>query len=31
MTELDRLVRPSTEYRIQAENPVVEEDEKGGD
>ena len=31
MTELDRLVRPATEYRIQAEDPIVEEDEKGGD
>ena len=31
MTELDRIVNPSAEYRIQAENPVVEEDEKGGD
>ena len=31
MTELDRIVRPSAEYRIQAENPIVEEDEKGGD
>jgi hypothetical protein len=31
MTELDRIVRPSAEYRIQAEDPVVEEDEKGGD
>ena len=30
MTELDRIVRPSAEYRIEAENPVVEEDEKGG-
>jgi len=31
MSELDRIVRPSAEYRIQAEDPVVEEDEKGGD
>jgi hypothetical protein len=31
MTELDRLVRPSTEYRIQAENPAIKEDEKRGD
>ncbi len=31
MTELDRIVSPSTEYRIQAEDPVVEEDEKGGE
>ncbi len=31
MTELDRIVRPSAEYRIQAENPIVEEDEKRGD
>jgi hypothetical protein len=31
MTELDRIVSPATEYRIQAENPVVEEDEKGGE
>ncbi len=31
MTELDRIVRPSAEYRIQAETPVVEEEEKGGD
>ena len=31
MSELDRIVRPSAEYRIQAEGPVVEEDEKGGD
>ncbi len=31
MTELGRFVRPSAEYRIQAENPVVEEDEKGGE
>ena len=30
MTELDRIVRPSAEYRIQAEDPVVEQDEKGG-
>ena len=31
MTEFDRFVRPSTEYRIQAEDTVVKEDEKGGD
>lgn len=31
MSELDRIVRPSAEYRIQAEDPIVEEDEKGGD
>ena len=31
MNELDRIVRPSAEYRIEAENPVVEEDEKGGE
>ena len=31
MTELDRIVNPATEYRIQAEGPIVEEDEKGGD
>ena len=31
MTELDRIVNPATEYRIQAEDPIVEEDEKGGD
>ena len=30
MNEMDRIVRPSVEHRIQAENPVVEEDEKGG-
>ncbi|HUT89752.1 MAG TPA: hypothetical protein VMY37_09665 [Thermoguttaceae bacterium] len=31
MTELDRIARPSAEYRIEAEAPVVEEDEKGGE
>ncbi len=31
MRELDRFISPSAEYRIQAEDPVVEEDEKGGD
>ena len=31
MTEFDQIVRPSAEYRIQAENPIVKEDEKGGD
>ena len=31
MTEVDRIVRPSAEYRIEAEDPVVEEDEKGGE
>ncbi len=31
MTEFDQVVRPSAEYRIQAENPIVKEDEKGGD
>ena len=31
MTEMDRIVRPSAEYRIEAEDPVVEEDEKGGE
>ncbi len=31
MTEFERIVSPSAEYRIQAEDPVVEEDEKGGD
>jgi len=31
MTELDRLARPSAEYRIQAEIPVVEEDEQDGE
>ena len=31
MSELDRIVRPSAEHRIQAEDPIVEEDEKGGD
>ena len=30
MNEMDRIVRPSVEHRIQAENPVVEEDRKGG-
>jgi hypothetical protein len=29
MTEIDRIVRPSAEYRIQAEDPVVEDDEEG--
>lgn len=31
MTEMDRIVRPSAEYRIEAEDPVVEEDEKDGE
>ncbi len=31
MQELDRFVRPSAEHRIEAEDPVVEEDEKGSD
>ncbi len=31
MKRLDEFVRPSAEYRAQAEEPVVEEDEKGGD
>ena len=31
MNELDRIVRPSAEYRIEAESPIVEEDEKGGE
>jgi hypothetical protein len=31
MTELDRIVRPSAAYRIRAEDPIVGEDEKGGD
>ena len=31
MTELDRIVNPATEYRIQAEDSVVEDDEQGGD
>ncbi len=31
MTELDRIIRPSAEYKIQAEDSVVEEDEQGGD
>ena len=30
MTEIDKITRPSAEYRIQAEDPVVEEDEKDG-
>ena len=31
MAELDRFMRPAaTEHRIQAENPIVEEDKKGG-
>jgi len=31
MNELDRIVRPSAEYRIEAESPIAEEDEKGGE
>jgi hypothetical protein len=31
MTELDQIIRPSAEYRIEAEDPAVEEDEKGGE
>jgi hypothetical protein len=31
MTELDRITRPSAEYRMQAEDPVLEEDEKDGE
>ena len=31
MDELDRIVRPSAEHRIEAETPIVEEDEKGGE
>ncbi len=31
MTEVDRVVRPSAEYRIEAENPVKEEEEKDGE
>lgn len=30
MTEIDRVTRPSAEYRIEAEQQIVEDDEKGG-
>ena len=30
MSEIDRVVRPSAEYRIEAEQQIVEDDEQGG-
>jgi hypothetical protein len=31
MNELDRCVRPSAEYRIEAEHHIAAEDERGGE
>ena len=31
MIELDRVIRPSAEYRIQAESQIIEDEEIGGD
>ena len=30
MSEIDRVVRPSAEYRIEAEQQIVDDDETGG-
>jgi len=31
MIGVDKLIRPSAEFRVEAENPVVKEDEEGGE
>ena len=31
MIGVDKLIRPSAEFRVEAENPVFKEDEEGGE